>query len=120
MENKDSERQSKPLPCQVFLAGVGVVSLILETVSRLTTRLVERGQQASEEVKTPALPAKRPVRLRRRKGVADAFEVSVENTLGRLNLPSKVQIAEIDQQITRLEAQLAELEQAGVIKRSES
>jgi len=116
MEIKGSQSPPRSLPRQVFLAGVGAVSLTLESVSHL----VKRGQQARSKVKMPALPPKRPVMPRRRKGVTDAFEVKVENTLGRLNLPSKAQIAEIDQKITRLEVQLAELEQAGDVKTSKS
>jgi polyhydroxyalkanoate synthesis regulator phasin len=95
MENKDIETQSKSLLHQVFLAGLGALALTLDKVSHLTSRLVERGQQATAKVKKSKLPAKRSARGGRHKGIADTFEIGIENALSRQNLPSKQQIASL-------------------------
>jgi len=109
MKNKDTESQSKSLPHQVFLAGLGALALTFNTVSHLTTRLVERGQQATAKVKMPELPAKRSAGGGRHKGMADTLEIGIEKALSHRDVPSKQQIADLNQQIDKIEAKLTEL-----------
>jgi len=110
------EAEMGPMPFmammrRVLLASVGAVALAQDEMESFVNRLVERGELAEQEGKDMLreLMEKRRRQTRRAEVEMDS---KVEDTLHRMNIPSRNDIEQLSAKITALSRKVDELKQS--------
>lgn len=110
METSELEIRTLSLPHKFFLVGLGAAALTLDTASRFARGMVGRGQQVMAELPKPKKPLRQKVKTARCKDAANSLENKVRHAVEKAGLAGRDGLDEINQQISRIESQLAELE----------
>lgn len=107
---------------RVLLAGIGAVALAQDEIEDFINRLVERGQIAESDgkkmlkdvlEKRKSVLAKTAELVEAPKQAANDIEKHVEDTMARMNIPTKDEIEALSAKITALTRKVDELRKQG-------
>jgi polyhydroxyalkanoate synthesis regulator phasin len=105
---KEEARMGSPILAplrRVMLAGIGAVALAQEEAEELVDRLVERGEIAREEGRKLL----DEMMSKRRERVQAQFDTRVEETLGKMNVPTKADLKAVEKKLDELNRKLDQL-----------
>jgi poly(hydroxyalkanoate) granule-associated protein len=101
---------------RLLLASIGAVAMTYDEAEKFIARLVDRGELAQkdgEKVLNEVMGRFRQVSASESQNVAEAekkMESGLENLFGRLNIPSKHDIDDLNARLAQLAARIEELQ----------
>ncbi|HEM60819.1 MAG TPA: hypothetical protein ENO24_00870 [Chloroflexi bacterium] len=90
---------------KVMLASIGAVAVAQEEAEDLVNRLVERGEIAREEGRNLL----DDMMSKRRERVQAQFDARIEQTLGKMDVPSKADLKAVEKKLDELNRKLDQL-----------
>lgn len=93
---------------KVLMAGIGAVALAQDEIENFVNKLVERGELAEQDGKKLVREVMEKRRTQAKKVEAEV-DTRLEETLARMNVPSKADIDALSAKITALSKKVDEL-----------
>jgi polyhydroxyalkanoate synthesis regulator phasin len=94
-----------------LLFTVGSVLIFHEKTTEFLEQAIKRGQEAQDEGKQ-LVQEMQAQRRKKKPERINALDVRINNTLKRLNVPTRIEIEELDRHITELSEHIDRLESA--------
>jgi poly(hydroxyalkanoate) granule-associated protein len=98
-----------------YLATVGAFAMLEEETEQFVDRLAEKGHKAEEEGKglvRERLETRREEAKKQAEHVEEQVDERIETVLNRMNLPSKSDVRDLNQQISQLSKKVDALREA--------
>lgn len=93
---------------KLVLASVGAVGIAQDEITHLIDRMVERGEITEKDARKLAADAQKEFNKRRKSGRTQA-EQELEKIMEKMNIPSKADIEDLNNQVANLTKRIQEL-----------
>ncbi|MGI8968964.1 MAG: phasin family protein [Chloroflexota bacterium] len=107
--NTSPQNTSDDVPRRVFLAGLGAVAEVRDTVERTVDRLIDRGAQAQEDLRERSQEMRRQ-RSASRNRIRDLFRSTMDGVLDTISVPSKGDMDTINVKLNILTRKIDDLQ----------
>lgn len=97
---------------KIILAGIGGVALAQDEIAKFLNKMVERGEIAEKDARKLLDEARKKQKETSKKS-QEQVENRFEDVLARMNVPTKSDIDELSEKITRLTEKVDQLQKDG-------